>query len=177
MRDSIWEIQDKENYIFPTETLARQLCDLPNGTGLRSKGRTEKTRPGGHWGYRQGTFIADLSLPARTVTGSASQDWIRWNGLLRRLTLEEVKLLQGFPCDWEILGKKAQQFKQIGNAVPAVFGELLGKVIACFLDDLPKGSAEFIELPQSFRGYIDYTKRDHARNAESRTVYAKFGSG
>ena len=165
---------NKEGYTFPTESLARQLRDLPNGTGLRSKGRAEKTRPGGHWGYRQGTFIADLSLPARTVTGSVSQDWVRWDGLLRRLTLEEVKLLQGFPYDWEILGKKAQQFKQIGNAVPAVFGELLGEVIARFLNDFPEGPPEFIELPQSFKSYIAYTKKDHARNAEFRTVHKKF---
>ena len=94
--------------------------------------------------------------------------------MLRRLTLEEVKLLQGFPSDWEILGTKAQKFKQIGNAVPAAFGELLGEVIACFLNDFPEVPAEFIELPQSFKNYIDYTKKDHARNAESRTVHTKF---
>lgn len=168
---------DRENYVFPTEALALELEDLPNGTGLKSKGRPEKTRPGGHWGYRQGTFIADLSLPARTVTGSASQDWVRWDGLLRRLTLEEVKLLQGFPNDWEILGKKGQKFKQIGNAVPAVFGELLGEVISSFLNSYPEGPPEFIELPQSFKDYIDYTKKDSAKNAESRTVHTKFGKG
>jgi len=169
--------QNKEGYTFPTEALSSQLCDLPDGTGLKSKGRAEKTRPGGHWGYRQGTFIADLSLPARTVTGSACQDWVRWDGLLRRLTLEEVKMLQGFPSDWEILGTKAQKLKQIGNAVPTVFGKLLGEVITCFLRDFPDSPPEFIEMPHSFRGYIDYTIKDHARNAESRTVHTKFGNG
>ena len=88
---------DEDSYTFPTEKLGPQLKDLQDGTGLKSAGRAEKTRPGGHWGYRQGTFIADLSLPARTVTGSASQDWVRWGGVLRRLTLNEIKLLQGIP--------------------------------------------------------------------------------
>jgi DNA (cytosine-5)-methyltransferase 1 len=166
--------QNKEGYTLPTEVLASQLCELPNGTGLKSKGRVEKTRPGGHWGYRQGTFIADLSLPARTVTGSTSQDWVRWDGLLRRLTLEEVKLLQGFPSDWEIHGTKAQKFKQIGNAVPTIFGDLIGETITGFLNDFPDGPPEFLEMPRSFRGYIDYTKKDHSRNAEYRTVHTNF---
>lgn len=30
-------------------------------------------RPSGHWGYKQGAFIADPTLPARTVTANAQQ--------------------------------------------------------------------------------------------------------
>ncbi|MDM8549229.1 DNA cytosine methyltransferase [Desulfobacterales bacterium HSG2] len=168
--------KNKENYTFPTEALGSRLHDLPNGSGLKSKGKAEKTRPGGHWGYRQGTFIANLSLPARTVTGSASQDWVRWDGLLRRLTLEEAKLLQGFPATWEIIGTKAQKFKQVGNAVPTIFGELIGKSIVNFLNNFPDSPPVFIEMPRSFKGYIDYTKKDHDRNAESRTVHRQFNS-
>ncbi|MBF8277816.1 MAG: Cytosine-specific methyltransferase [Candidatus Brocadiaceae bacterium] len=169
--------QNREAFTLPTETLALQLHGLPNGAGLKSKGKAEKTRPGRYWGYRQGTFIADLSLPARTITGSACQDWIRWDGLLRRLTLNEVKLLQGFPSDWEICGTKAQKYKQIGNAVPTLFGELIGEVILKFLCEYPDSSPAFIEMPHTFRGYIDYTKKDHARNADSRTVHRRFGKG
>ena len=141
---------------------------------LKSTGRVEKTRPGGHWGYRQGTFIADLDLPARTVTGSTSQDWIRWNGLLRRLTLNEARLLQGFPSDWEFLGTNAQKFKQVGNAVPSAFGEILGTIIKQFLKKIPDCASQPLELPKSFNGYIDYTKRDQARNGDSRVVHRNF---
>lgn len=162
------------NFTYPTEQLAKQLKDLPNGSGIKSPGKAETTRPGGHWGYRQGTFIADLKLPARTVTGSASQDWVRWNGVLRRLTFNEVKLLQGFPSDWIVEGTKSQQYKQIGNAVPAVFGEALGKIIIEHLDNFPKGKAVPIGVPDSFKGYMAYTKKDHARNKSSRTVHRHF---
>ncbi|MCI5130380.1 MAG: DNA cytosine methyltransferase [Candidatus Electrothrix sp. EH2] len=166
--------RNQANYTFPTEELGRQLVNIPDGSGLKSKGKAEPTRPNGHWGYRQGTFIADQTLPARTVTGSASQDWIRHNGVLRRLTLQEVMLLQGFPEDWRIIGTKTQKYKQVGNAVPAVFGELLGAVMRKHLADYPTEPPERIELPKSFRGYIEYTKKDHARNAGSRSVHRRF---
>lgn len=165
---------DDTQYVRPTETLCRQLRAIPDGSGIRSPGRAEATRPGGHWGYRQGTFIADLDTPARTVTGSASQDWVRWKGELRRLTFQEVKLLQGFPADWYVKGSKAQQFKQIGNAVPSVFGEVLGTCIKRHLDCFPRGQAISIPLPGSFHAAIEYTKRDHARNKASRTVHRHF---
>lgn len=168
---------DQSHFTYPTRELAKQLERLPDGSGIKSSGKAEPTRPGGHWGYRQGTFITDKNLPARTVTGSASQDWVRHDGILRRLTLHEVKLLQGFPCDWHILGTKAQKFKQVGNAVPSVFGQLLGQVIKEHLGDFPEGEAVHIDLPRSFKGYIDYTRRDHERNAKARTVHKQFSMG
>lgn len=165
---------NKANFSYPTGVLARQLKDIPDGSGLKSPGKTENTRPGGHWGYRQGTFIADKNLPARTVTGSASQDWVRHKGVLRRLTFNEIKRLQGFPDDWIVEGTKAQQYKQIGNAVPSIFGEMLGHIILRHLADFPKTKPVRLGVPDSFKGHIEYTKRDHARNKESRAIHRHF---
>jgi len=167
---------DEREYVYPSEQLRKQLEVLPEGCGVKSPGKAEPTRPNGHWGYRQGTFIADLSLPARTVTGSASQDWIRWEGKLRRLTMKESKLLQGFPDDWIVNGTVAQQFKQIGNAVPTVFGELLGKVIATHLANFPNSKPTLIPIPKSFESSIAYTKRDHDRNKAARKIHLHFAS-
>jgi DNA (cytosine-5)-methyltransferase 1 len=171
---SIHADEDEAKFTYPSRSLLVQLNDIPEGCGIRSPGRTEATRPGGHWGYRQGTFIADLELPARTVTGSASQDWVRWNGVLRRLTFNEAKLLQGFPEDWVIHGTKAQQYKQIGNAVPTVLGEALGRVIVSHLRDYPSTKPVRIGVPDSFKVYMEYTKKDHARNRDARTVHRQF---
>lgn len=165
---------DKANFTYPSKALLEQLKNIPEGSGIKSPGKAEATRPSGHWGYRQGTFIADLSLPARTVTGSASQDWVRWNHILRRLTFNEVKLLQGFPIDWVVEGTKAQQYKQIGNAVPTVFGEALGNIIVSHLKNFPSAKAVRIGVPDSFKGYMEYTKKDHARNKDARTVHRQF---
>ena len=168
---------DCNSYTYPTARLAEQLRDLPDGSGVKSPGKAEATRPGGHWGYRQGTFIADLTLPARTVTGSSSQDWVRWNGELCRLTLDEAKLLQGFPGDWLVAGGKTQRYKQVGNAVPAVFGESIGRTIARHLEAFPSAAPVRIDLPDSFRGYMDYTRRDHERNRAARSIHRHFVDG
>ncbi len=170
------EDRDRNNYTFPTDKLASELKDIPNGSGLKSKGKPEKTRPGGHWGYRQGAFIADTELPARTVVGSSSQDWVRWNSILRRLTFNEVKQLQGFPIDWKVVGTKAERYKQIGNAVPSVFGKIIGQMIHDHLSHYPDTQPEFLDMPCDFKAYINYTKRDHARNHESRTRHKIFSS-
>lgn len=172
---SIYADKDQRNFCFPTERLLADLKDLPNGSGLKSMGKSEPTRPGGHWGYRQGTFIADLQLPARTVTGSASQDWVRWDSILRRLTFNEVKLLQGFPADWVIEGSKAERFKQVGNAVPTIFGQMLGDVICAHLNSFPNTAAVKLEFPKLFEGYISYTNRDHLKNSVSRSAHKVFG--
>jgi DNA (cytosine-5)-methyltransferase 1 len=95
--------------------------------------------------------------------------------VLRRLSFREVLLLQGFPADWAVDGTAAQRFKQVGNAVPGVFGELLGGMIRRHLDAFPTGRPVRLELPDSFHAAIRYTKRDHARNHESRVVHKQFG--
>lgn len=165
---------DESKFVFPTETLGRELAKLPNGSGLKSAGVAEPTRPGGHWGYRQGTFIADLTKPARTVTGSSSQDWVRWNGVLRRLTFSEVVQLQGFPSDWNFRGNAAQVFKQVGNAVPPIFGELLGTVLREHLQRGSKARPQRNELPASFAKYVEYTVSDERKNGPARRVHKVF---
>lgn len=166
--------RNEQNLVYPTQGLNEQLSSISNGCGIKSPGKAEPTRPNGHWGYRQGTFIADLELPARTVTGSASQDWVRWDDKLRRLTFDEVKLLQGFPEDWSFYGTNAGRFKQVGNAVPAIFGELLGGIITQHLDAFPNTLPEKLAFPEMFKGYISYTIKDHARNASARSVHSQF---
>jgi len=166
--------KDKINFVFPTEKLAKELSKIPEGKGLKSIGKVEPTRPSGHWGYRQGTFIADKSLPARTITASSSQDWIRTEAGLRRLTLKEVMLLQGFPEDWYFAGTKTLKFKQVGNAVPIIFGKILGEVIKEHLYNFPTTPPKIFPLPKSFKEYINYTKKDHERNAIARNVHHQF---
>jgi DNA (cytosine-5)-methyltransferase 1 len=63
-----------------------------------------------------GTGIAD-SEPTCDFTGNP------------RLTLKMVSLIQGFPQDWIIAGKKTAAYRQIGNAFPPPVAKLIGKAI------------------------------------------------
>jgi DNA (cytosine-5)-methyltransferase 1 len=161
---------DAGDIVRPTEKLAAQLAGMPEGTGLRSAGAREATRPGGHWGYRQGTFVASKALPARTVTGSASQDWVRSaDGSLRRLTWRECAALQGFPPEWAFVGNRASVFLQIGNAVPVVFGAALGRALAESLAaPTPRQGPASAPLPGEFTAAINYTAKENRRNGASR---------
>jgi len=52
----------------------------------------------------------------------------------RALSLREYARIQEFPDDWEICGTPAEQYAQIGNAVPLRLGEVAGQVLADGLD-------------------------------------------
>lgn len=169
---------DRSHWVFPTEKARAILSEIPDGKGLKSPGVAEATRPNGHWGYRQGMFIADQSKPARTVTGSSSQDWIRLpDGVLRRLTLREVAGLQGFPPEWEFAGTTANQYQQVGNAVPTVFGEVLGKALVSYLKGGWKCAARQggIEISDEIERSILSTKRDNAKNGAFRARRKRSG--
>ena len=47
----------------------------------------------------------------------------------RPLSIEEYKKIQEFPSKWELAGPLIQQYKQVGNAVPASLGYAVGKLL------------------------------------------------
>lgn len=170
LRDVLDPSPDPADVIRPTARLAPLLSGLPLGAGLKSAGARETTRPGGHWGYRQGTFVADPDRPARTVTASATQDWVRLpDGTHRRLTWRECQRLQGFPEEWAFAGDRDDKYRQIGNAVPVVMGAFLGRVV---IESLARGEVPgpvtSAPLPAVFAKAILYTARENAKNGESR---------
>ncbi|MBI3503888.1 MAG: DNA cytosine methyltransferase [Proteobacteria bacterium] len=178
LRECLSEISplSSDEILRPNPLLKSQLASVPEGSGLKSVGKREATRPGGHWGYKQGAFIADPSLPARTVTANRQQDWIRDPKLgLRRLSPRECAAIQSFPPAWEFLGDDGAKYRQIGNAVPPG----LGKAVAASLREhifrqqawrLEKQSRhkELLPLQPSLRAAIDYTVREELRNGASR---------
>ncbi|MFF1459816.1 DNA cytosine methyltransferase [Streptomyces sp. NPDC058330] len=47
-----------------------------------------------------------------------------------RLTVPQTALLQSFPADWHVAGKKTLRYRQIGHASPPPVGRALGEAIA-----------------------------------------------
>ena len=58
----------------------------------------------------------------------------------RPFTVREYARIQTFPDDWKFVGSIAQQYKQIGNAVPVNLGKELGYSVIKFLNAYYKSS-------------------------------------
>ncbi|GAA4784949.1 DNA cytosine methyltransferase [Microbacterium gilvum] len=88
------------------------------------------------WRSRYWSFLLKLSpdMPAWTIQARRSNNMgpLHWRN--RILRIEEVKRLQTFPDGWYLGGKVEQQWRQIGNAVPPVLAEALGRAVASHLD-------------------------------------------
>ncbi len=170
--DCVGELADDE-IIRPLGRMAADLADIPAGSGVKSAGKTERTRPGGHWGYKQGAFVADLMQSARTVTASAQQDWIRdpVRGL-RRLCPRECAAIQSFPADWTFKGPVQAQYRLIGNAVPPMLAKAVGQALFPHVALNETGAAppfaDVLPLPARLAYHVSYTAREEAANGPSR---------
>ncbi len=162
-----------DEVIRPNAQLAEQLNVLKPGSGVKSPGKAEATRPGGHWGYKQGAFIADTGLPARTVTANQQQDWIIDPDLgIRRLCPRECAALQTFPADWVFSGKRTDQYRLIGNAVPPRLAQKIGQVLHSHIlrswGDRRIEPVNLAPLASKLEAAISYTAKEEWRNGASR---------
>lgn len=155
--------------VRPTAKRAGEMRDLKPGTGLRAVGIVEANRPSGHWGYRQDCFLADPSLPARTIRAASTPDWVRCNdGSLRRLTWRECAGLQGFPTAWDFRGTIASRFRQIGNAVQVNMATVLGRALADAAAQRRRARPVSAEWPVSFHRRVRYTAMEERVNGAHR---------
>ena len=158
-----------KDIVRPSERRSKELSLLIPGTGLKSTGIVEANRPSGHWGYRQDCFLADVTLPSRTIRAASTPDWIKVkSGELRRLTWSECAGLQGFRSDWEFAGRTASVFRQIGNAVQGHIGRAIGEVL--FESARLKRSAKprSAAWPATFHKRVRYTAMEEVVNGEHR---------
>lgn len=165
-----------EEVIRPSGKLASELAGLRPGTGVKSAGKREATRPGGHWGYKQGAFVADLNKAARTVTANAQQDWIIDPARgLRRLSPRECAALQTFPPCWRFAGSRLDQYRLIGNAVPPKLASAFGRALLEHSKGASTKTAKAaapVPLPSRLQAAIAYTQREEAKNGASRRAVA-----
>ncbi|OQX14029.1 MAG: DNA (cytosine-5-)-methyltransferase [Thiothrix lacustris] len=101
-------------------------------------------------------YKADPDSPVRTIKaqGGLYTGPFSWEN--RHFSVEEIKRLQTFPDDYDIVGKRQIQLHQIGNSVPPQIGRMLALSILHQLFDA--------ELP--FPMY--YLKKDHALGFRTR---------
>jgi DNA (cytosine-5)-methyltransferase 1 len=78
----------------------------------------------------------DWNLPAPTILGMPdhSSTALIHPDEVRCLSVNECAAIQTFPRGIEFAGSSRSQYQQIGNAVPVLLGEALGRQLANFLD-------------------------------------------
>ncbi len=84
------------------------------------------------WRSRYWSFLLKLSpeLPSWTIQARRSNNMGPFHWRSRILRIEEIKRLQTFPDDFFVAGNVEQQWRQIGNAVPPVLAESVGRAVA-----------------------------------------------
>lgn len=84
------------------------------------------------WRTKYWSFLLKLDprLPSWTIAASPGPYTGPFHWKNRRLRLPELKRLQTFPMSYELGGKRRDQRRQVGNAVPPLLAEVIGKAIA-----------------------------------------------
>jgi DNA (cytosine-5)-methyltransferase 1 len=134
--------------------------DVPLSTGVKypkkKKEILEKVPPGGYWRdlplklqkeYMQKSFYLgggktgmarrmSWDEPSLTLTCSPAQKQTErcHPEETRPFTIREYARIQTFPDEWQFAGSVAQQYKQIGNAVPVNLAQELGYSLVSFLN-------------------------------------------
>ena len=66
--------------------------------------------------------------------------------------MREYCRIQEFPAQWVVCGTPADQYRQIGNAVPVRLGQIAGKVIVGALDSIYQNDNKVLEgAPKAYR--------------------------
>lgn len=98
-----------------------EACGIPNHVGSQYKIAVRNFT-----GHRPTN--PDLPSPTILARGNGGGGVVaipHYNGL-RRLTIRESATIQTFPEDFVFIGSNGSCYRQVGNAVPVLFGRLLG---------------------------------------------------
>jgi DNA (cytosine-5)-methyltransferase 1 len=82
-------------------------------------------------------YKADPATPVRTIKAQGGQYTGPFSWESRPFSVEELKRLQTFPDNYEVLGKRQIAIHQLGNSVPPQLGRVLGLAIRHQVFGLP----------------------------------------
>ncbi|SVC88381.1 uncharacterized protein METZ01_LOCUS341235, partial [marine metagenome] len=101
---------------------------LPPEVAQESMGKAYFAKGGRSGWWRRLTW--DLPCPTVVTMPNHASTALCHPTETRALTLRECARIQGFPDEWEFSGSPAEQFRQVGNAVPVILGEVCGELLA-----------------------------------------------
>lgn len=65
----------------------------------------------------------------------------------RALTVGECSAIQGFPKSWKFVGTPSEKYRQVGNAVPTVLGQVFGMLIVDLINTINRGDYDLSGQP------------------------------
>lgn len=112
---------------IPIEKTKKMISLVPEGKN--TKHYPEEYR--GMYKYHEALTRYNSKKPSLTInTGHRSHFHYKYN---RIPTVRESARLQSFPDDFIFYGNKSQQYKQVGNAVPPMLGQVVAKKLLEYL--------------------------------------------
>lgn len=136
-RRTAWDaIGDLENDDDPTLRMtgkwAGLLPSIPEGHNYLHHTDRGAGLPLFGWRRRYWSFLLKLakSMPSWTITAQPGSAIGPFHWKNRRLSMRELCRLQTFPDDIHVVGSRSTYQRQIGNAVPSVLAEAIGRQIA-----------------------------------------------
>lgn len=132
--DAIGDLDSQDDATFPSKVGGNWgdlLPSIPEGKNYL----WHTNRGGGKelfgWRTRYWSFLLKLSkeLPSWTIQAQPGTAIGPFHWKNRRLTMREMARLQTFPDNVEVLGGTSNIQRQIGNAVPSLLAEVLGREI------------------------------------------------
>lgn len=119
---------DIDPALLPTGHWADLLPSIPEGQNYQFHTPRGSGEPLFGWRRKYWTFLLKLAKgrPSWTLQAGPGPATGPFHWCSRRLSVGEMARLQTFPDDYEITGEYRSAMRQLGNAVPAAIGELLG---------------------------------------------------
>jgi DNA (cytosine-5)-methyltransferase 1 len=160
LRDAIGGLNENNPVIVDFSPRKKYyLNKIPEGSNWRSLSvEDQKESMGRAWhakGGRSGWWrrlSSDLPCPTLLTLPNHASMALCHPHEVRALTLREYARIQEFPDDWEFAGTPAQQYAQVGNAVPIRLGKVAGEVILSQLEKLERRNWEpYPEQNENFK--------------------------
>jgi DNA (cytosine-5)-methyltransferase 1 len=111
----------------PIEKTRKMIALVPEGKNYLALPEEYK----GMYKYHEALTRYNSKKPSLTInTGHRSHFHYKWN---RIPTVRECARLQSFPDDFIFYGNQTEQFKQVGNAVPPILGQVVAEQLKKYI--------------------------------------------
>lgn len=166
LRDAIGDLSEESPELMDFSPRKKRFLSLvPEGGNWRSlpleaqvesMGRAWHAKGGRSGWWRRLSW--DFPCPTLVTMPNHASTSLCHPNEVRVLSVREYARVQEFPDNWIFVGKTAEKYLQIGNAVPVRLGLVTANVLSKLLNDAERGSIH---------------SRYHAANAAFRRVYIK----